>query len=183
MTSEHLTPFEEQLAVALLAHVEAARLERPAEVVVDEVVTARRGRPPWLLPAGLAAVVLLVAAGLAGIRALDDMAASPAQATINGLTYGVVYDPSLSFPAADLTPYGRLSSGEEGFFLEPTAYAIRGVDPQVALAVPLLPGLRDGNAPPGDWALLVRGSAGRALCPYHDPEAGAVPAACLEEAP
>jgi hypothetical protein len=176
-----MTPFELRLSTELRAYVEAADLDRAPEAVVDDVLAMPSRRGSWRIPAGIAAAVLIVAGAAAGIRALDGMASRPAEASVRGQTYGLAVVRSLEFASGDLSPYGEVSSSEEAYFADDTAYAVRGVDPNVALVVRLEPGLTDDAGPWGEWILLTRGPAPNSLCPYYDPESSFTPHDCLEE--
>ena len=185
MTTDHfreqMTPFERQVADALQIYADRPELFRPAGEVVANVRAAPSGRRWWLMPAGIAAAVLLIAAGLAGIRALDGSASQVARATVDGVIYGVSPGAPLAFAPGDLIPMGQVSeTNAEDYFADRTVYAINGVDPRRALVA------RQSNqatsAWGGEYLLLVGPGPGTAdLCPYYEPEA--VPDSCVREPP
>ena len=185
MTTDHfreqMTPFERQVADALQIYADRPELFRPAGEVVANVRAAPSGRRWWLMPAGIAAAVLLIAAGLAGIRALDGSASQVARATVDGVIYGVSAGTSLAFAPGDLMPMGEVSqTNAEDYFADRKVYAIRGVDPRRALVA------RQSDQATGAWGgeylLLVGPGPGTAdLCPYYTPDA--VPDSCVREPP
>jgi hypothetical protein len=185
MTTDHLheqmTPFERQVADALRIYADRPELRRPAAEVVADVRAAPARSRWWLMPAGIAAAVLLIAAGLAGIRALDGSASQVARATVDGVIYGVSAGTSLAFAPGDLMPMGEVSqTNAEDYFADRKVYAIRGVDPRRALVA------RQSDQATGAWGgeylLLVGPGPGTAdLCPYYTPDA--VPDSCVREPP
>ena len=178
---EEMTPFERQVADALQSYADRPELLRSAGEVAANVRAAPSGRRWWLMPAGIAAAVLLIAAGLAGIRGLEGSGLQVARATVDGVIYGVSAGTSLAFAPGDLMPMGQVSeTNAEDYFADRTVYAINGVDPRRALVA------RQSNqatsAWGGEYLLLVGPGPGTAdLCPYYEPEA--VPDSCVREPP
>ena len=81
--------------------------------------------------------------------------------------------------ASDLTRYGPIDRADyASAFAEQSAYALRGVDPQAALVVPVKPG-SDAVDPGSDYFLLLgTGSPFPGLCPYFIPGAPGTLAEC-----
>jgi hypothetical protein len=73
-----------------------------------------------------------------------------------------------------------VSKFDSGFtLLDPTALAITGIDPKLALVLQLAPGQTDDSGALGDYFLLIRGADTLALlCPYFDRASEATPRAC-----
>jgi hypothetical protein len=183
MTPDALSDFERRLVDDLRAYADVPGLAVPPAHVVADVTARTAPRRRWLVPAGLAAGVLVAVAGLAGIQALNNMASRPAEARVEGLTYGLAIARGLAFEEGDLTAYGQVSSSESAWFADRIAYAVDGVDPDDALVVRLRPGLGDDDGPWGEWALLTRGAVTRPLCPYYDPLSPFAPPECVEDQP
>ena len=185
MTTDHpheeMTPFERHVATELQIYADRPELLRPVGEVVANVRAAPSRSRWWLMPAGIAAAVLLIAAGLAGIRALEGSGLQVARATVDGVIYGVSPGAPLAFAPGDLMPMGRVSETNAGdSFADRTVYAIRGVDPRRALVA------RQSNQATGAWGgeylLLVGPGPGTAdLCPYYATDA--VPDSCVREPP
>jgi CubicO group peptidase (beta-lactamase class C family) len=104
----------------------------------------------------------------------------PAHAWVSGVEYTLAGAAGLGATASDLTRYGQIDrSDDDSVFAEPVAYALRGVDPQAALVVPVKRGMEDVVEPGSDyWLLLGTGSPFPALCPYFIPGAPGTPAEC-----
>ena len=180
-SSEQMTTFERQVADAVRIYADRPELLRPAAEVVADVRAAPARSRWWLMPAGIAAAMLLIAAGLAGIRALEGSGLQVARATVDGVIYGVSAGTSLAFAPGDLMPMGEVSqTNAEDYFADRKVYAIRGVDPRRALVA------RQSDQATGAWGgeylLLVGPGPGTAdLCPYY--AADAVPDSCVREPP
>lgn len=171
-----MTPFERRLAAALRAYANEPALHRSPGAVVAEV-RSHRNRRWWLLPGGVAAAVLILAAGIAGIRALDGSAASLARATVDGRTYMISMGEQLAFAPGDLMPAGTVDdTNAAAFFNDRIAYAVRGVDPSTLLIA---------ERPPGEqtsYLLLIGPRADLLdLCPFY--EAGSIPSLCVRASP
>lgn len=174
-------PSEAEVASAVkwyTSHVLHGR--NPAAVAAETVTRGRSARTsvmrtPALLAAA-AAVILVI--GVTAVQFLGQTGSRPATAEVGDLTYGVAAARSLQLTEADIRAYGEVVRFDSGLRIQDTtAYAIAGVDPEVALAVRLEPGARDNAGPLGDYALLVRGSYAP-LCKYFDPTSDATPAEC-----
>jgi len=95
---------------------------------------------------------------------------------------GYIYP--LEVPSTALTQYGDVRSDDDHLFAEnAVAYAIVGIDPEVALIVPTRPGAGDDAGSYGNWILLERGAVILQLCPYFDPNSEFTPPECLEGSP
>jgi hypothetical protein len=143
-------------------------------------IAGRRTR--YVVAAAVVLVVLLVAAG-AAIQFATQLGSRGTTASVNGLRYDVGVGRSLQVTDADLTPYGAVSSYTDAGaypFADDAAYALRGVDPKLAVVVRWAPGLRDDAGPWGEFALLTRALTGEmpGLCAYFDPKSEASPPEC-----
>ena len=128
-----------------------------------------------LILAALVAVGFVVI-GLAACGHSD----GPGHAWVSGVEYTLAGAPGLRASASDLTRYGQIDRSDDGSaFAEPVAYALRGVDPQAALVVPVKQDMEDVVEPGSDFILLIGyGSRYPALCPYFIPGGPGTPAEC-----
>lgn len=187
--------FEQRLESALRRYVERPELAwEPAEVVADVASRARVAGPPrasWFMPARLAtAAVVILAVGLTavvGMRLVDRSSSGsyPAMAVVNGVDYLVGLGRSMQIDAGDLTPYGRVESGNSlRRMADPAAFSLTGIDPRAVLVVRSAPGLADDNGPFGEFLILWGPSDPYPeLCSYVEPGHPSTPTECLPATP
>lgn len=125
-------------------------------------------------------VAALAVGALVAALAFNGSGDGPAHAWVYGMEYTLAGASSLRATAADLTRYGPIDrSDDDSAFAEPVAYALRGVDPHIALVVPVKRGLEDIVEPGSDFILLFgTGPLVPALCPYFIAGAPGTPAGC-----
>jgi hypothetical protein len=181
LRGEPMTPFERRLVAALHAYADEQDLLRPAKLVATGARMRRRTSSRWLIPSGVAAAILIVAAGIAGINALNGSASSVPSATVDGHQYGIANLAGITIRPEDLRPVGRITeTNASEWFGEGTAYAFPGLDPQTALVVAASAEVRAAWA--SEYLLLWRvGFAFTDLCPLYD--AGGAPAICVRASP
>lgn len=192
---EPLTRFEQRLESALRGYVDRPELAwELAEVVADVTARARVSEPPrasWFMPARLAtAAVVILAVGLTavvGVRLADESSggSSAALAVVNGVEYRVGLGRSMQIDAGDLTPYGRVESGNSlRRMADRTAFSLTGIDPLAVLFVRSAPGLADDNGPYGEYLILWGpNDPYPEICAYVEPGNPASPTGCLPAVP
>jgi len=185
MMTDRPTDFELRLAAGLRTYADQSGLMRRPEAAVAEVLARSRPQPRrWVLPVAAATLVVALVAAVAGIQLLNSAASRPSTTTVNGREYRVAIVRSLEVPSTALTQYGDVRSDDDHLFAEnAVAYAIVGIDPEVALIVPTRPGAGDDAGSYGNWILLERGAVILQLCPYFDPNSEFTPPECLEGSP
>ena len=124
----------------------------------------------------LARIVLVCAViGLGGCGS-----SSTSGGTVDGLRYNLGGARTLSVPEADLATFGRATDlSYADWFIDDTAYSVKGADPRVILVLRLKAGVSDDAGPLGDFMVLTRGNdAEKSICKYFDASQGPIPAAC-----
>jgi hypothetical protein len=137
---------------------------------------------PFRLAAAALLVVLLVATGAAFLFG-SQLGSSGTTASVGGLRYDIDLGRGLQITAADVVPYGAVSSYTDagGYpFADDTAYALRGVDPRDALVVRWAAGLSDDFGRFPEYALLYRRLLWEVpgLCAYYGPKSASTPQEC-----
>jgi len=171
--------FIDELSGALKAHAANVLIGRDPAAVARQ---AMMRRPPRRLSmsafSAVAAAVLVAAVSFAAYQLSSGTGSEPATMDVGGVTYGLVAARSLLVSEDDLTPYGEIAGDASDVpIVGRTAYAVRGVDPNHALVVPLAAGAADEVGSLGRYALLIRGSFAD-LCHLFDVSNDATPTEC-----
>lgn len=180
---EPMTPFERELAAALTRYADRPGLVQPAAEIALRAREAPRSRRMWLVPSGIAAAVLIIAAAVAGIRALDGMASQAARATVDGVAYGISPQSGgpLTIPLAALRPAGEISdTNADSWFATRTVFSVGDIETDHLLVG--LPSDEAADAFGRGFMLLIGPEyAETDLCPYYAPDDA--PAICVQETP